>query len=707
MFDLKSFVYLPNVSESHYSFLTTFLGNSFFIKFDELEIFLFFYYSSYILENKNKNKFNLLHVDFFFLLSQLCLIYFYFKSKNNWLFLLLIKASMRKEGKSTKFKKKTTCFFSLILPEFFTIKNKEVYFFLFEIRKNFLFSDFLFRIRNTTKKLDIIDIIILKSLPISIKNFPFERIFVKFIPTFSSFCALLPLIRNYARSIKCYDFLNFITLKKAPENHFKSGLYLQYTLQELILKFLEKKINKFNEFPSLFYRKRKNFNISKGRSTKINFLFLGILIFRRNISGVNWKTKKIMFTISNCYCFYSNYIFKKKNSLYYLENEKKLSNFYQNSKWKYIASLFFYKLSLNKELVCEYIRYRALKVLFLESIQHIFTNYYRNQFIKFTTITLFSKIFPKNLFILLSYFFKDSNFSKIILRIFLSLSCLENDLACLKLLETNKNFFKILYTKKKRKKICYFLLEERSLNIKKRKDLLLNKHNLVHLFFSNLPFFGNSLIEIKLTHKFFFAECRNFYRIFKFSIIKKKKPNKYLKIFILFLIEKFKKKNHFFSCEIRNEFYKNNILFVSETCFFSNFLKKEVCLFLSKDVLFFFLSIKDFLVNILWDKKLKFQNQTIYFKILSLNLFLKYSTLVKIVFSIYFKNWHHLGLYISTKQKIKNSLFTDNIKLIVQKFTQKSYGKFGQHCFFIKKKTNTYFKKNFFFRKKISGFKLL
>jgi len=68
MFDLKSFVYLPNVSESHYSFLTTFLSNSFFIKFDELEIFLFFYYSSYILENKNKNKnnFNLLHVDFFF-----------------------------------------------------------------------------------------------------------------------------------------------------------------------------------------------------------------------------------------------------------------------------------------------------------------------------------------------------------------------------------------------------------------------------------------------------------------------------------------------------------------------------------------------------------------------------------------------------------------------------------------------------------------
>ena len=289
MFDLKSFVDLPNVSESHYSFLTTFLGSSFFIKFDEHEIFLFFYYSSYILENKNKNKFKESHFNFFFFLSQSCLIYFYFKSKNNGLFLLLIKASIRKEGKSTKLNRKTTSFFSFILPEFFAIKEKEVYFFLFEIKKNCLFSDFLFRIRHTKKKLDVIEIIILKSLPISIKNFPFERIFVKFIPTFSSFCALLPLIRDYNTSIKCYDFLNFIILEKTPENHFESGLYLQCTLLELILKFLEKKINKFKEFPSLFYREKKNFGISKVRSAKINFLLLGILIFRKNINNVNWK----------------------------------------------------------------------------------------------------------------------------------------------------------------------------------------------------------------------------------------------------------------------------------------------------------------------------------------------------------------------------------------------------------------------------------
>jgi len=133
--------------------------------------------------------------------------------------------------------------------------------------------------------------------------------------------------------------------------------------------------------------------------------------------------------------------------------------------------------------------------------------------------------------------------------------------------------------------------------------------------------------------------------------------------------EKIKKTEPHLSRETRNEGFKNKFFPVSKIYYFLKFLEFQKYFLFFQTILKFITSIKNFLVEIFWEKNFSFFSNIIYFvQVRSQKNFMSKS---KNVLSDYVEKWSDLGSFFLKRKKTKTKIENKNFKNLIQVFSKK------------------------------------
>jgi hypothetical protein len=584
-------------------------------------------------------------LNFLFQYSSVIIVFSWIK------YLIYIKTNETK--KSLKFGKWT----SIFVTDFFPVRNSEIYFFLFKlvflIKKNLMLKtyllNYLLRLKKINSNFDSTEMLIFKTQDIIQQNFVLKFFLSIFKISLSSFCKIKSLIRKLNHNSNKKNSLSFVFFKKILKKEAVSPFPLEKTIFRVVDFFFQK--NYFSIFYKYLEKKEK-----ENLYLFMEISFLNPSIFQKFFSFAIKRNTTLCFERS----FSSSFYFIEKQERNYNFSLKKYKlEFIVNLSSKVSSS---FDLKFTEDFFQEkfnFAKYEQFLVFdkFNDLIQTKAKKRKKENFQKMIN----NKALVKNFKKLLNYEKKKKFSLEYFSESFFKLFQCKNHFFISNLLD----FFKIYNEQPLRKK-------ERKRNFKTfnsyKKKTQINCGQLSTKIFEFslgflLKFFSVYEWFCKLL---FFNQKKLFRNVYSYQ---ENCSDHFRKPFVLWFFEKIKKTEPHLSRETRNEDFKNKFFPVSKIPYFLKFLEFQNYFLFFPTTLKFITSIKNFLVEIFWEKNFSFFSNIIYF--VQLRNQKNFMSKLKNILSDYLEKWSNLGSFFLKRKKTKIKIENKNFKNLIQVFSKK------------------------------------